>query len=124
MSVMRQWFAAAAVSLLAVGCAAAPAAEPGAGAPEGASIITVENNLSSFSDVTVYIEPQSGVRTSLGTVRTGTTENFTYAERGAITLVAQPVTGSAVTSERVTIASPSQIRWVLNTNRLTQGRRR
>lgn len=121
MRAIRKWFAAVAVVAMAGGCASAPAAEAAA---DGASVITVENNLTSFSDVTVYVVPQSGVRRSLGSVTSGATAEFSYSERGVISLVAQPTTGNPVTSERVNIAGPSQIRWVLQTNRLTQGRRR
>lgn len=109
------------ISMFAAACASAPA--PADTAPEGVTVITVENNLSTFSDVTVYVEPQNGVRRSLGVVQSGTTGTFNYDGTGALQFVAQPTNGNNITSETVSVMQPSRIRWVLTTNRLTLSRR-
>lgn len=123
MRVIRNAFACVVLTVAAVGCASAPPAADDSGAPADANVIVVENQLTSFSDVVVYIEPQSGVRASLGRVESGTTGTFTYNGLGAFTLIAQPTTGSTITSERFSMQAPSRARWVLNSNRLSVTRR-
>lgn len=108
-----------------IGCASSPSAEPTAGAGDtsavtGASVVTVLNNHSSAREMTIYLEPQGrGQRQRLGTVSPGQTATFSHAiASGYYTLTAAHDMGE-LNSSNFNVQGASNVRWVLNTNRVT-----
>lgn len=120
---LRQLIAGAVLlpAAFVLGCAANPAAEPAtaAGAP-GASAVTVVNNHTSNRDMIIYLEPQArGERHTLGTVAAGQTATFSHAiPTGYYEMTAAHDMGE-FRSTRFNVPGASDIRWVLNTNRVT-----
>jgi hypothetical protein len=125
---MRKRMSAAAIMMivaLTAACASAGPEETGAaGAADGMSVITVQNNHTSRRDMHIYLEPEGrGERVQLGMVRTGETGNFNHdVPRGFYRLVAGSEMGD-VRSPRFNVQGPSTVSWVMASARLTVRRR-
>jgi hypothetical protein len=109
-----------------LGCASAstPAPDEAAGGAPGASTVTVVNNHTSNREMIIYLEPQGrGERQTLGTVAPGQTTTFSHSiDTGYYELTAAHDLGE-LDSTRFNVQGPSEVRWVLNTNRVTVGSR-
>jgi hypothetical protein len=121
--------AAALLVALTVGCAggAGPGAEPaspGPAAPEGASVVTVQNNSTLGTDMTIFLEPEGRAeRVRVGNVAPGQTLQFVVdLPTGFARLVGEHNLGD-VRSDRFNITGPSTVRWIMRTTRIELGRR-
>jgi hypothetical protein len=122
-----------AVFLLGVILTAACASTPEQGAESGGggaalatdeSVVTVDNNHTSFTTITIFLVPESGgVRQSLGVVEAGQTRTFPIAlQNGPYRLLAQ-LTAGDLQSDRFNVTGRSSITWDLNLNRVRVVRR-
>jgi len=102
-------------------CASAPSAEGGAEQEGPQLTITVENDLSSIRQVTIWLVPDAGGRGRLGSVGPRRTETFKYTipgGAGRFKLRAESAGGSNIESEVFSAAGGSTVRWLLQTNLL------
>jgi hypothetical protein len=112
-------------AILTAACASTPEASsttpPGGGsaAATGGSVVTLDNNLSAMTAVTVFLEPESGgVRQSLGVIDAGASKSLPMTvQRGWYILVAQRPTGD-LRSDRFQVPGPSTIAWDMQFNRV------
>ena len=121
--------AAALLVALTVGCAggAGPGAEPapsGPAAPEGMSVVTIQNNNTLGTDMTIFLEPEGRAeRVRVGNVAPGQTLQFVLElPTGFGRLVGEHNLGD-VQSDRFNITGPSTVRWIMRTTRIELGRR-
>src|SRR5262245_6051833 len=93
-----------------------PSAERAAVDEPGLAIIEVQHNLTdNSSTLTILIEPQAGIRASLGTVSPGETKRFTYnATPGNYKLIAQ----GSITSQSFRLSNREIATWNMQTNRV------
>jgi hypothetical protein len=98
-------------------CASAPPADAGGTQADdppaaGQFAITINNDHTSWTEVTVFIMSESSVtQTVLGTVPPGERRQFTYGgERGWYRLMARRVTGDA-NSERFLLPAGARVEW-------------
>lgn len=108
------------VALLLVAACAAGRGSGGA-APESENVIaiTVRNNLTPRTLVTVRVFSRSGTRTFLGTVSPGQTKSFTFEEslfEPAYQLVAETQGGADVSSRLFELYPMAAVIWTLQTN--------
>ena len=113
--------------VLTAACASTPAADTtttppaggGGAAATGGSVLTIDNNLSTMTAVTIFLQPDAGgVRQSVGVIDAGDSKNFPVTvQRGWYTLVAQRPSGD-LRSERFNVPGPSTITWDMQLNRV------
>src|SRR5262245_9729399 len=119
-NINRSWWGLALLTVAACassggGTQTAPAERAATDEP-GLAIIEVQHNLANNSStLTILIEPQAGIRASLGTVSPGETKRFTYnATPGNYTLVAQ----GSITSQSFRLSNREIATWNMQTNRV------
>jgi hypothetical protein len=117
----RSWWGLALLTVAACassggGTTQTPPAERAAVDQPGLAIVEVTHNLTNNSStLTILIEPQAGIRASLGTVEPGETKRFTYnATPGNYTLVAQ----GSITSQSFRLSNTEMATWNMQTNRV------
>jgi hypothetical protein len=96
---------------------APPAGERAAVDQPGLAIVEVTHNLASNSStLTILIEPQAGIRASLGTIEPGETKRFTYnAPPGNYKLVVQ----GGISSQSFRLSNNEIATWNMQMNRVT-----
>ena len=105
------WLAACASS----GAEPADWAAASAAAASGLAIVEIVHNDPAQSAVTVLIEPENGIRATLGIVDPGQTKQFTYnAQPGNYRLI---IPGGK-TSERFRLSNREIATWDMQTNRV------
>ena len=116
------------LALGAIACAstASTTDSPAAGSPatsqvssDSTMLVSVTHNRSDGGVTTIYIEPVSGVRSTLGTIESGMTKTFTYrpeALNRQVRLIALNASGQALQSEVITVPRGAGIAWNLQAN--------
>jgi hypothetical protein len=105
--------------LLFLACAAGRGSTGAAPESEHAITVTVRNNLTPRTLVTVRVFSRSGVRTFLGSVPPAQTKSFTFDEpmfEAAYQLVAETQGGADVTSRMFELYPMAAVVWTLQTN--------
>ncbi|MGH8435195.1 MAG: hypothetical protein ACRERX_12115 [Pseudomonas sp.] len=82
----------------------------------GLAVIEIQHNLANTaSALTILIEPQTGIRASLGVVEPGETKRFTYnATPGNYKLIAQ----GSISSQSFRLSNREVATWNMQTNRV------
>ena len=128
----RSCLAVSAILMFLAACATSPSATstgnetPGTAASSAGdraddAIIPVEVNHDRFGagTATIYIQPASGVRSTLGTISSGETKVFSYRVESAnrnVTLSALDASGQTVTSRQITVPRGAGLVWSLQVN--------
>lgn len=91
---------------------------------EDESIIVVDNRNSSISEMTIWLEPLSGVRTRLGTVTLSERESFVVRDLSwgdRFRLVGDPVGTGRLTSRIFSLTRATVVEWDVAINEVRFG---
>lgn len=115
-----------AASIAVVACSGGRAESPFDRSLRGANraLIVVDNRNTSISEMTVYLEPSSGVRVRLGTItlekrRSFTVENLSWGD--TFRLMGDPVGSRNIVSRPFPLSRGDVIEWDLDLNRIHYG---
>ena len=89
-----------------------------AGEESDATFVVVENNLTIPSSLTIYAQPQVGVRTRVGSVRPNTTTRLRFSPISGqqYRFIARTNSGAELASNPVTVIRGQSVQWNVHAN--------
>lgn len=101
-------------------CASTPDTAPGEG--ETMETIVVDNSRNAIADATIYLVPETGVRTRLGSITLGDRETFEVNAESTFNYQLVLESGrDELVSPRFILANGDAVTWDLNLNRIRRG---